>query len=201
MTPNHCNQTTPSGHPCYHLASRCPFHPAPVRAPDDAAEPSAERPNPHRFIFHALQDAVEGKASPASVTRLVKTLAIAHRIGPPPLDADRIADEIALKGMTMHGIPPRTEAQWNLAREMFTGDSLHLFARWLLPFDPPPPEWLKDIPNPEDALFPPISAEVYDAYANGWKTPRAAPSEPLASGFDPNEPPLDFINPHDDFDP
>ncbi len=209
MTPNRCAQTTPSGRLCYHLASRCPFHPAPAPGPEP--ETAAERPDPHRYIHNALQAVVEGKSSPTVIARLVRTLEIANRLGPPPLDQDRIADEIALKGMTMHGFAPTTEAQWDLAREMFTPGALHMFATWLAPWHPRPPDWLKDIPNPEDDLFHtfPQAVRPWDvmgadnplvnpdnpqetcnpiALNSKWH-PSPDPSEPIGS-FDPDEPPL-----------
>jgi hypothetical protein len=209
VTLGHCLETTPSGCPCHHLASRCPFHV--TLEPEAPPEAVAERPDPHRYIHNALQTVIEGKSSPSVIARLVRTLEIANRLGPPPFDAERIADEIVLKGMTMHGFAPTTEAQWALAREMFTPGALHMFATWLAPWDPRPPEWLKDIPNPETDLFHtfPQAVRPWDVVGSDnhlvnpnnpeetcdpivlnsrWR-PTPVPSE-RAEPFDPEEPPL-----------
>lgn len=203
MTPNHCAQTTPSGRPCYHLAARCPFHPIPE--PEPEPEPGAERPDPHRYIHNALQTVVEGKSSPTVIARLVRTLEIANRLGPPPVDHERMADEIVLKGMTMHGFAPITEAQWDLAREMFTPGALHMFATWLAPWHPRPPEWLKDLPNPETDTFRTFPQAVQPWGVVGSHNHLVNPDNPeetcdpialnstwreSTEPFDPEEPPL-----------
>ncbi|HML97135.1 MAG TPA: hypothetical protein PKD75_01515 [Tepidiformaceae bacterium] len=241
MTPNPCNQTTPSGNPCHHLAARCPYHPKsqpqpePGPGPEPATETGAEtparpeRPDPHRFVYQALQDAVEGRASPTAVTRLVKTLEVAHRLGPPPVDEEQMHAEIALRGMIMHGLAPYTTEQWELARDLFTPGALHMFSRWLAPWQPRPPEWLKDIPNPEDDLFHSLPDMPRPWDGPGPDNPIIDPTNPenvglpigytmdpftrtptpgdgwhpdpaTASSFDPNEPPLPFINPPGDDD-
>lgn len=145
-----CSAATPSGHTCHHLAGRCPFHPVPESTPAPGPEPTAKpaRPDPHRFIYDALQSVVEGRANPTVVNRLVRTLAIASRIGPPPLDRDRAAEETMILGMAMHGLPPRDEHEWELARGIFTAEGLHSLATWLHASEPPPPAWLADIPDP-----------------------------------------------------
>lgn len=209
MTSTPCTQTTPSGRPCRHLAARCPFHPEPGPAP--APEPGAEHPDPHRYIHNALQTVVEGKSSPTVIARLVRTLEIANRLGPPPVDEDQKRAEIALHGMIMAGIAPTTPAQWELARDLYTPGALHMFTTWLAPWHPRPPEWIKDIPNPDDDLFHSVPAPLYPwtnpgsdnpfvnpdnpnetcdpiAYNSTWR-PSPDPPEPHAT-FDPEEPPL-----------
>ena len=145
-----CSAATPSGHTCHHLAGRCPFHPVPESTPAPGPEPTAKpaRPDPHRFIYDALQSVVEGRANPTVINRLVRTLAIASRLGPPPLDRDQEAEEAILLGIVMHGIPPRTEREWELARDTFTAEGLHTLATWLHSAHAPPPAWLADIPDP-----------------------------------------------------
>ena len=182
MNPDRCAQPTPSGLACQHLAGRCPFHPAPGTAP---AIPPEEPPEPHRYVWDSLNSAIAGRLSPASLRSLVSAFALAERLGPPPADRDRMYDEISLKGNVMHGMPPLTERQWLLARGLFTPGALHMMAHWLKSYDPPPPDWLQDIPNPEEDLFPPVSRETFRDHSFDYQ-----PLPEYASSFDPEEPEL-----------
>lgn len=185
MTPGHCAQPAPSGQHCRYPAGRCPFHPAPRHEPDGESEPGAESPDPHRYIHNALTAVIEGKFSPTVIARLVRTLEIANRLGPPPVDDARRAEEISLRGSVMHGMPPLTERQWLLARDLFEPGALHMMALWLKPYDPPPPDWLQDIPNPGEDFFPPISRETFRDHSFDYQ-----PLPASSYSLDPNEPEL-----------
>ena len=73
---------------------------------------------PFGAVFQALGGAIN---------RMMHTLL---QLGPTP-EADELAlQEVALRGLLMHGVPPRTAEEWRRAGEVFDDEALAEFRRW-----------------------------------------------------------------------
>lgn len=69
-------------------------------------------------------DAARRASAGATLIRVVEAL------GEAPVSRERAAAEIALRGMVMHGMPPRNAEEWALAQELFTPDAIAMFRTW-----------------------------------------------------------------------
>ena len=140
------------GGPCPWPVQRCPVpehadwrrqqqpkNPAAPPAPAPAATPIA--PEPEEFpwlggrdlralgwwlIEHVLRKKVEAHEG-SVVANLVRTLAA---LGPEDADTEDALREVELRGVLMHGMPPRTEDEWARAARSFDDDALAEFHRW-----------------------------------------------------------------------
>ncbi len=148
MDASHCNAPTKSKGCCGFSVERCPHeaHKAwrarrvledhqDERAPAAAAMASGELTS--AFEKHDLRtvswywlenltrefDAKNG-AQAASWARLI------HSLGEDPEDQASVLAQAALFGGIMHGMPPRDEAQWELARELLDPYTLELVQSW-----------------------------------------------------------------------
>ena len=139
MSPDHdrCGAPTRGGAPCRFPAGQCP-HDAHARA--RGGGPVRERPaSPVGAIrerdlrtlgWWLIEETLAGRVTPpeaSAVNRMMHTLL---QLGPTP-EADELAlQEVALRGLLMHGVPPRTEEEWRRAAEIFDDDALAEFRRW-----------------------------------------------------------------------
>ncbi|MXY36703.1 MAG: hypothetical protein F4061_01185 [Acidobacteria bacterium] len=77
-----------------------------------------------------IEETLAGRVTPpeaSAVNRMMHTLL---QLGPTP-EADELAlQEVALRGLLMHGVPPRTEEEWRRAAEIFDDEALAEFRRW-----------------------------------------------------------------------
>ncbi len=51
-------------------------------------------------------------------------------MGPDEYDTEQMLREVELRGVLMNGIPPRNEAEWELAASIFDDDAIAEFKRW-----------------------------------------------------------------------
>ena len=139
MTPDddRCGAPTRGGAPCRFPADKCPHE-----AHDRTREGRSARtrtPSPVGAIrerdlrtlgWWLIEETLAGRVTPpeaSAVNRMMHTLL---QLGPTP-EADELAlQEVALRGLLMHGVPPRTEEEWRRAAEIFDDEALAEFRRW-----------------------------------------------------------------------
>ena len=132
-----CGAPTRGGSPCRFPAGQCP-HEAHARARE--AQPNRERPaspvGPIRerdlrgLGWWLIEETLAGRVTPpeaSAVNRMMHTLL---QLGPTPEADERALQEVALRGLLMHGVPPRTEEEWRRATEIFDDEALAEFRRW-----------------------------------------------------------------------
>ena len=145
-----CGAPTRNQTPCQWEKSRCTIKThrawhegvkgaaAQADSPTPRAE-SAGRPVPGAMRQHDVPGvawwALEGLAagaltsSDASVmASLLRVLLAANNI---ILDDESALGEIELRGLLMHGIPPRTEAEWERLESAFSPEAVAEIRRWL----------------------------------------------------------------------
>ena len=139
MSPDNdrCGAPTRGGAPCRFPTGQCP-HDAHARAreaqPGRARSPSpvgAIRERDLRALgWWLIEETLAGRVTPpeaSAVNRMMHTLL---QLGPTPEADDRALQEVALRGLLMHGVPPRTEDEWRRAAEIFDDEALAEFRRW-----------------------------------------------------------------------
>lgn len=88
--------------------------------------------DPLALQWWVIQQVIEGTIQPnqaSAIATVVRTLA---NLPPAAADEAEALAAIALRGQLMHGIPPRSAAQWELAARLFDDDALAEFRRWSL---------------------------------------------------------------------
>ena len=132
-----CGAPTRAGAPCRFPSDQCPHesHARGRKAPP-AGEP---RPSPAGAIrerdlrtlgWWLIEETLAGRVTPpeaSAVNRMMHTLL---QLGPTPEADDLALQEVALRGLLMHGVPPRTADEWKRAAEIFDDEALAEFRRW-----------------------------------------------------------------------
>lgn len=104
-----------------------------------AAEPTgpAEAPGdvPARDLRGAswwvVEHVLAGDLATPKAAVVVSALRLLASLGPEPRDEAEVLREVELRGLIMHGMLPRDEAEWELARERFSADALdHIQEAW-----------------------------------------------------------------------
>lgn len=144
MSNARCNEPTLAGGHCRWPRAECPHHratptpgePTRAAATDDSMAPPApavERP-PERdlrelgwwMVDEVLANRV-GREQASGVAAIMRVLA---GLGADDAHDDEALAEIELRGRLAHGMPPRGDEQWALARQRFTDAALREFERW-----------------------------------------------------------------------
>ncbi|MCY3506221.1 MAG: hypothetical protein OXH41_08665 [Chloroflexi bacterium] len=132
-----CGAPTRGGAPCRFPADQCP-HDAHARTREgrpgrsrSSSPVGAIRERDLRALgWWLIEETLAGRVTPpeaSAVNRMMHTLL---QLGPTP-EADELAlQEVALRGLLMHGVPPRTEQEWRRAAEIFDDEALAEFRRW-----------------------------------------------------------------------
>ena len=60
---------------------------------------------------------------------LVSLMRLISSLGPEPMALEEALAEVELRGLIMHGIPPRNAEEWERASRIFSADSLAEFKR------------------------------------------------------------------------
>jgi hypothetical protein len=122
--------TLPGGGPANEpalLAARPNPDPAPVRDPPDAL---AER-DANGVAWWLLDRLIlEGSDWDARARVIGPLLRLAATIPPAGASRAEALAETALRGVLMHGIPPRNTEEWALAERLFDDAALAEFRRW-----------------------------------------------------------------------
>lgn len=140
-----CGAITRKGGRCQNrLGDHCPYHTDEQRARASGPAPDTEaRRQPgrreaiagrdlHAVAWALLEDLLAddtldaGRRASAGAT----LIRVVEGLGEPPVSRERAAAEIALRGMIMHGLPPRNAEEWALAEELFTPDAIAMFRTW-----------------------------------------------------------------------
>ena len=137
MPETRCGAPTRGGSACRFLADRCP-HEAHARARDErptGARPSspvgAIRERDLRALgWWLIEETLAGRVTPPETSAINRMMHTLLQLGPTP-EADELAlQEVALRGLLMHGVPPRTAEEWRRAGEVFDDEALAEFRRW-----------------------------------------------------------------------
>lgn len=113
----------PDGETCWHPAHSCPFHTArPASANPEAT--SLTDDDVHALALDAIRSALESKASPLQINRVMRSIRMMDQMQPTPMSEERILREVSLRGLIMAGLTPRTEAEWALTYECFDDQAI-----------------------------------------------------------------------------
>jgi len=83
-----------------------------------------------KSVWWLTEQLVLGTISSSRALALSRLLHTAAQMGPDELDEEQILREIELRGILMHGIPPRDDEEWELAKTIFDDDAIAEFKRW-----------------------------------------------------------------------
>lgn len=132
-----CGAPTRGGAPCRFPTSQCPHEAHALTrevrgGPARASSPvGAIRERDLRALgWWLIEETLAGRVTPpeaSAVNRMMHTLL---QLGPTPEADDLALQEVALRGLLMHGVPPRTEDEWRRAAEIFDDEALAEFRRW-----------------------------------------------------------------------
>lgn len=147
-----CNAPTKAGGRCRWPKATCTFHgpaatrkparsqpqPAPAPADDDGPfeAPAALLDRDLRGLgWWLVGEVLTGRLDVRKGSVAAAIMRILHAAGPDPLaDEDALAI-VALRGLVMHGQPPRDEEEWSLAETAFDEDALAELRRWTAMFE------------------------------------------------------------------
>ena len=136
MDGERCGAPTRNGSGCRYPAERCPheghrrYRDARAAATPRAPAEALRERDLRGLGWWLIEEILSGRVTPpeaSAVTRLMHTLL---QLGPAPDDEERALEEVALRGLLMHGLPPRTPEEWQRAREAFDEDAIAEFLRW-----------------------------------------------------------------------
>lgn len=137
MSGTRCGAPTRGGAACRFPADRCPHEgharvrlgrPAPEAAPSPAG---AIRERDLRALgWWLIEEILAGRVTPPAASAVNRMMHTLLQIGPTPEADDLALQEVALRGLLMHGVPPRTDAEWRRAAEVFDDEALAEFRRW-----------------------------------------------------------------------
>ncbi|MFN0146830.1 MAG: hypothetical protein ACKVT1_09980 [Dehalococcoidia bacterium] len=157
MAREKCLVTTRAGAPCGWDVDRCPVPahrrerelarhdvkvepPPPVAAPQPATTPPPARPfepppevggrDLVGFGWWLIERVIGGAISTAEAGVLASLMRVLAGLGPGEMDRDSALREAQLRGLVMHGIPPRDAEEWALAESIFDDDALAELHRW-----------------------------------------------------------------------
>jgi hypothetical protein len=145
-----CGAITRKGGHCQNRrGAACPYHTDDQRARGRAEDPGESDDRPRGAGPAARESAIAGRDLHAVAWRLLEDLLeddrvdaarrasagatlirVVEALGEPPVSREQAAAEIALRGMVMHGMPPRNAEEWALAEELFTPDAIAMFRTW-----------------------------------------------------------------------
>jgi hypothetical protein len=144
-----CGAITRKGGRCQNRrGAACPYHTDDERArahagdPLDRDAPAAAAPagrgnaiagrDLHAVAWMLLEDLLEDDQVDAArrASAGATLIRVVEALGEPPVSREQAAAEIALRGMVMHGMPPRNAEEWALAEELFTPDAVAMFRTW-----------------------------------------------------------------------
>ena len=132
-----CGAPTRGGSPCRYPAALCPHEaharhregrvrrdPTPAPAPPAAPLRAVRERDLRALGWWLIEQTLAGRVSPpeaSAVNRMMHTLL---QLGPDSEAGERALREVALRGLLMHGVPPRTPEEWDHAAELFDDEAL-----------------------------------------------------------------------------
>ena len=145
MSTEKCRVTTLAGRPCGWDVARCPVPAHRQQREEFAAQgPTDAGPEPAPVAPPAEVEArdlvglgwwlvervISGATNTAEASVLASVMRVLAALGPGEMDRDAALREAQLRGLVMHGIPPRTAEEWELAESLFDDDALAELRRW-----------------------------------------------------------------------
>ncbi|MGH2632027.1 MAG: hypothetical protein ACRDG3_01335 [Tepidiformaceae bacterium] len=154
MNDGTCGAPTQKGTPCKLLRDECDYHrrwrertrrqqpatPAPrsTASAQPNSGPVAASTPPPGLGERNLRDLgwwVVGRMTETELTApnasvVVAVMRILASLGPEPLAEEDALKQVELRGLIMHGQPPRSAEEWQLAADIFEDDALEEFHRW-----------------------------------------------------------------------
>ena len=140
MAETRCGAPTRGGSPCRFPIDRCPHEAHTASRAAGAGHPPPPPPPPpseavrerdlHTLVWWLIEETLAGRITPpeaSAVNRMMHTLL---ELGPTPEADEQALQEVALRGLLMHGVPPRTAEEWKRASEIFDEAALAEFRRW-----------------------------------------------------------------------
>jgi len=149
-----CGAPTVAGGRCRWPRGQCRFH-RPAEAPSERAGPPprvprgtpvsrrrdrrdgegglprAVRERDVRGLAWWLMELLVSREDPAANAQaLTAVLRVLAGLGPEPRQEEDALAEVELRGLLMHGVPPRTPGEWARAAELFSPEALREIARW-----------------------------------------------------------------------
>ena len=132
-----CGAPTRGGAACRFPADRCPHEThARVRGERPAAKAASSpagaiRERDLRALgWWLIEEILAGRVTPPAASAVNRMMHTLLQLGPTPEADDLALQEVALRGLLMHGVPPRTDAEWRRAAEVFDDEALAEFRRW-----------------------------------------------------------------------
>lgn len=83
------------------------------------------------FAWWLAEELLQGIGAPwNNATPVTSVLRVLAAMGPEPMAEDEALAEVELRGLVMHGIPPRTPEEWARAEALFSPEALREIRRW-----------------------------------------------------------------------
>jgi hypothetical protein len=140
MDGERCGYPTKAGHPCGWPAAECrvPWHRQRPAVPGTGPAPSPATPQPAGVEEHDLRalawwviaETLGNRIDPPKASVVNAIMRTLSSLGPEPAGEERALEDVVLRGLLMHGIPPRDEEEWVRAAELFDDEALAEFRRW-----------------------------------------------------------------------
>lgn len=135
-----CGKPTKLGKPCGWHTGACPYHSGrPETRPPQVARPAhaGEAPEDLRAFGWWLIRGVLGETVEVQKgSVLVAAARLIAALGPESEADDQALAAAVLRGRVMHGLAPEGDAEWDLARALFTAEALAEIRRWAESVEP-----------------------------------------------------------------
>ena len=120
---------TKAGGYCHNPAGRCRIHTeAPPLTTSPTILPSRDR-DIRAIGWWLLDGLVAGTVDPRTASVLASVLRVMSSLGPDEMTREDQLKEVELRGLLMHGVPPRNEEEWERARRTFEPEFLDIIER------------------------------------------------------------------------
>lgn len=146
----HCGARTKAGGACRWPRAECPVH-QPASREEAAGDglPVAEREEPRQEAsalpggrdlrelgWWIIENTVSSGLTTQQASVVASVMRVLVALGPAPEDEETRLRAIELQAHLMHGFPPRSEEEWELAAQLYDDSALQEFGRWR-PLDVP----------------------------------------------------------------
>jgi hypothetical protein len=89
-----------------------------------------EERDARRLAWWVAGEMARGTLETQRGTVLSSVLRLLHTMGPEPADQEDALAEVEMRGMLMHGLPPRDPEEWARAERTFNDEAMGEFHRW-----------------------------------------------------------------------
>jgi hypothetical protein len=152
MARERCGATTKTDGHCRYPAAECPYkshriereanarksRDVSAQPPDDAHRPAGLTPPPavdehdlHGLGWWTIRNAITGDLETPRAAVVATVMRVLAGLGPEPMEEQEALRDVELLGVIMHGVPPRSAAEWERAHQLFDADAIEEFERWV----------------------------------------------------------------------